>query len=273
MSTLRGSLKSISLMDVIQLLHVNKKTGKLYVNAEKSNGILFVVGGEVNHAETSQLTGESAAFEILEWDEGEFEFVAGLVKAPVTIKRAVPDLLMESARTSDSRKRLRTFFPNLRATPWPTLSDPALTAGLRVFQEDRKVYHFLDGYRNFLEIMSASLQSEVTVLQACHTLREAGRLEVFEPEVTLTVTTAKSSFFKRATRIEVPRSMEVFWRAMGAYAQAPLERLRVSWPEGPGVDQAIFVDGLPEGQVAIPKELMQSWRLSEGMPVTLRPEP
>jgi pyruvate/2-oxoglutarate/acetoin dehydrogenase E1 component len=52
MSTLRGNLRSISLMDVVQLLNVNRKTGKLIVTQEKTSGILYVLNGDVVHAET-----------------------------------------------------------------------------------------------------------------------------------------------------------------------------------------------------------------------------
>ncbi len=49
-----------------------------------------------------------------------------------SIKRAVLDLFMESARTLDSRRRLRVHFPNLDAVPWTFLPEPALTAGLEL---------------------------------------------------------------------------------------------------------------------------------------------
>jgi hypothetical protein len=47
MSNLRGNLQSISLTDVVQLLHVNRKTGKLYVINGKRTETLFVVNGDV----------------------------------------------------------------------------------------------------------------------------------------------------------------------------------------------------------------------------------
>lgn len=273
MSTLRGNLQSISLTDVVQLLHVNRKTGKLYVTQGRHSGTLYVINGEVVHAETPLTVGESAAFEVLEWDKGEFEFAAIKVKVPTSIRRTVPDLLMESARTADSRKRLRSIFPNLHAVPWPRMQEPELTRGLKLFAEDRRVIPFLDGYRDFIEIMGASDQNEVTVLQACNALREGGRLEVLEPEVHATVVPLKTGLFRKGGHVELSKSLEARWRALGPYREVPLRNIRLIGPEGPAVEQVQFVNGLDEGVVAIPKELIQAWGMPEGILVGIRPAP
>lgn len=273
MSTLKGSLQSISLMDVVQLLNVNRKTGKLYVINGKRSGILFVQNGQVIHAETPDTNGETAAFDVLEWEKGEFEFIGTKIQAPTSIRRSLQDLLMESARTSDSRKRLRGIFPNLHAIPWPTKEDLALTQGLKLFAEDRRVLPFLDGYRTFMEVISASEQSEVAVLQTCLTLKEADRLLVLEPEVTLTVQVMKTGLFKKGDHVELSRSLEARWKEVGPYGRHPISSVRVLWHEGPAVESVQFVNGLPEGAIAIPKELLQAWGVPEGMFVGVRPAP
>jgi hypothetical protein len=273
MQTLRGNLESICLTDVVQLLHVNRKTGKLYVSVGKRSGILFVLNGEVVHAETPVAMGESAAFDVLEWNKGEFEFVTTKFKSPTSIRRSVPDLLMESARTSDSRKHLRSIFQNLKSTPWPTMREPALTQGIKLFPENRKIIPYLDGYRNFLEIMSASEQSEITVLQTCLTLRDAGRLQVIEPEVSLLVVPLKRGLFKRSSHVEISKTHHAHWSTMGPSSHAGIHRVRISWPEGPVIEQVSFSTDIDDQHIAIPKELMQIWGLPEGIYVTLRPAP
>ena len=42
MTNLRGNLESISLTDVAQLLHVNRKTGLLQVSSGKVSGVEYV---------------------------------------------------------------------------------------------------------------------------------------------------------------------------------------------------------------------------------------
>jgi hypothetical protein len=273
MSTLRGNLQSLSLTDVVQLLHVNRKTGKLHVINGKHTGTLFVQNGEVIHAETPQTSGESAAFEVLEWDKGEFEFVVVQFKVTPTINRSVQDLLMEAARTSDSRRRLRSIFPNLHAVPWPRTRGMKLVQDLKVFPEDEKVIPHLDGYRDFLEIIQASGQSEVAVLQTCLLLKEAGRLLVLEPAVTLPVTAMKTGFFKKADHVELPKEIATVWSCMGPYKWDPIRFVRISWAEGSAIQPVRFTEGHDDPVVALPKELMQSWGLPEGIFVSIRPAP
>lgn len=271
MSTLRGNLQSISLMDVVQLLNVNRKTGKLLVNQGKLSGVLYVLNGDVVHAEAGAVLGESGAFDILEWDKGEFEFISTKFKAPTTIKRSVPDLLMEAARTADSRRHLRGIFPSLQVVPWPRLQEPALTQGLRIFQEDRRCLPFLDGYRTFLEIMAVSEQSEVSVLQACAQLKEAHRLTILEPDAPLQAVALKGTLFRKADHVELSKAHEARWQGMGPYGL--VSNVRLVWPEGPSVEPVRFNKAMDDRSIGIPKELMQSWALSEGTLITVRPAP
>ena len=271
MTTLRGNLQSISLMDVVQLLNVNRKTGKLLVNQAKLSGILYVLNGDVVHAEIGGTLGESGAFEILEWDRGEFEFISTKFKAPTTIRRSVPDLLMEAARTADSRKHLRGIFPSLQVVPWPRLQEPALTQGLRIFQEDRRCLPFLDGYRTFLEVIAATGQSEVSVLQACAQLKDAHRLSILDPNAVLRATALKGTLFRKAEHVELSRAAEARWKGMGPYGQ--VASVRLVWPDGVSVEPVRFDKAMDDHTVGIPKELMQSWGLTEGTSITVRPAP
>lgn len=272
MSNLRGTLESISLTDVAQLLHVNRKTGMLQVSSGKVSGVLYFSRGEVIHAETLSTRGEPAAFEILEWASGQFEFLTTQLQIPVTIRRTVPDLLMDSARIQDSRKRLNTIFPRLTAVPWPTLPAPQLLEGLKLFVEERRVLPFFDGYRDFQEIMAASGQHDVAVLQAASILKDAGRLDVLEPDAHVAVTQLKTGLFRKGDHLELPKAMEGWWTVVGPYRHG-VRNLRIIWPKGPAVERVEFVPGLPDKQVAIPRELMQAWGLAEGTHVKVRPAP
>lgn len=272
MSNLRGTLESISLTDVAQLLHVNRKSGMLQVGSGRQSGVLYFSRGEVIHAETLSARGETAAFEILEWVSGPFEFLTTEVQVPATIRRTVPDLLMDSARLQDSRRRLATLFPRMNAVPWPTLPTPQLLEGLKLFAEERRILPFFDGYRDFQEVMAASGQHDVAVLQAASILKEAGRLEVLEPDAHVTVATLKSGLFKKGDHLELPKAMEGWWMALGPYRHG-IQNVRVLWPKGPAVERVEFVQGLSDKQVAIPRELMQAWGLAEGTHVKVRPAP
>jgi hypothetical protein len=213
-----------------------------------------------------------AAFEILEWETGHFEFLTTPAPAQASIRRTMQDLLMDSARLQDSRKRLITIFPNFTAVPWPTVQVPQLLEGLKLFAEERRVLPFFDGYRDFQDVMAASGQHDVAVLQAASILKDAGRLEVIEPDVELAVVQLKSGFFKKSDHIELAKSLLGRWQGFGPY-QGGIKNLRVIWAQGPAVERVEFVSELSDKQVAIPRELMQAWNLAEGALVKVRPAP
>jgi hypothetical protein len=271
MSTLRGQLQSISLVDILQLLHANRKTGELLVSRGRSNGVLYLRAGEVVHAETAKARGEIAAFDILEWDQGSFEYITTAVPVAATIRRSVPDLLMEAARTTDSRRHLSGIFPDLDLVPWPTLREPRLTDGLKIFAEDRPVLAFLDGYRTFREVMADSAAGDVSVLQVCATLLAAGRLSLLAPALPLAAVSAKPGFFQRADQVRLAKSHETRWMAQGPYGDRPIEWVRVAGPGSSTVVLVQFVKGMSDETIGIPRELMQSWDLPEATMLSIRP--
>ena len=271
MGTLRGQLQSISLVDVLQLLHSNRKTGELLVSRGPRSGILHILNGEVVHAETGKARGEGAAFDILAWDQGEFEFIATSVKTVPTIQRSVPDLLMEAARITDSRNYLSAIFPDLDLVPWPTLGEPQLTAGLRLFAEDRPVLGFLNGYRSLREVIADSSLSDVSVLQVCANLQAAGRMDLLDPAHPVAVTALKAGFFQRGGQVRLARSHELRWQAQGPYGANPLTCVRIARPQGSVLAQVQFVKDLADETIGIPRELMQSWELPEATMVSIRP--
>jgi hypothetical protein len=273
MSTLRGKLQSISLVDVLQLLHANRKTGELRLTRGSANGVLHVLGGEVVHAETAKAQGETAAFDILEWNQGTFEFVTTPVKATPSIKRSVPDLLMEAARTSDARRHLSGIFPDLDLVPWPLRKEPELTLGLRLYAEDRPCLPFLDGFRTFREAIEDSGLADVSVLQVCATLQTAGRLKLFQPTVELAVEEVKAGLFRQGGQVKLAAAHEARWRTMGPAADVPIARVRLQWGRRAAAAPVRFVRGMDEGTLGVPRELMQLWELPERTMIGTRPAP
>lgn len=273
MSNLRGLLESISITDVVQLLHLNRKTGQLLMQNGRFQGVMYVSGGAVVHAETSRSTGESAAFELLAWERGEFEFQAVPVKPVGSIRRSVPDLLMESARTLDTRRRLGAYFPSLDAVPWTFLPEPALTAGLKLTPEALKAIAHFDGYQDFHQVMTSTQLNETAVLEAAFALLEAERLQVFEPAVPLALETMKTGLFKKGDHVELGVIHESRWRGLQPYSHGFITQVRVQWRGGVAHEAVRFVPGLADGVISVPEPLLKSWGIGPTETVVVRPAP
>lgn len=271
MRNLQGLLESIGLMDVVQMLHMNRKTGLLRVRNGRFSGVMHVSNGEVVHAESGQALGETAAFELMAWDRGEFEFVTGPVKPVGSIRRSVPDLLMESARTLDTRRRLRGYFPTLDAVPWTYLPEPALTAGLNLAPDARKAIAHFDGYHDFHQVMAATQQNEVAVLEAAFALLEAERLQTFEPSVHLTAAVLKARLFGKADHVEAGVIHESRWRGLQPYSHGLITQVRIQWRGGVAQEAVRFNADLADGVIAVPEPLLQSWGIDPAASLMVRP--
>jgi hypothetical protein len=295
MSTLRGRFPSIALPDVLQLIQANRKTGELLISRGDRSGVMFILRGEVIHAQVGANQGERAAFEILEWEEGDFEFVPTPVHAERTIRRGVPDLLIEAARTSDSRKHLSGIFPDPTAVPWLLPGQGALPA---LMEEAKAVLPYLDGFHTMPEVIAGSGLGDVAALEVCSALRNAGRLELLSPYISVVAAPAKVGFLQGAGagsklfrvneahwqamqgpwgRSRQPctlaKAHEANWQRMGPYAKRAIEQVHLHLPQEPVVVPVQFVKGAEEGVFGMPKELMQALGLAEGSALSIRPAP
>jgi hypothetical protein len=258
---------------------------------------MYLQNGEVIHAVSSRTQGGPAAFDLLEWKHGQYEFVSTASQGYSTIKQPLADLLMEAAKTADTRRHLSDTFPDLNQAPWPALKEPQLSAGLGIPAEDRGCLALLDGYLTFLEIIAESGQSQASVLGACAILHAAKRLTLLKPTITVAVTPAKPGLAQKSDLVRLAKPHEERWLAMGpyqakpisavkiaggqftlplaggGYGTVPIERVRIVWANGSAVAPVLFGKTVTEEAVGIPPKLMQAWGLPEGTAVDLRPAP
>lgn len=275
MSNIVGDIKNFPLADLLTMLESQHTTGTLKIEFPKTQrrgGTLYLVRGQVVDAEISGgIKGEDAAFELLDTEVGQFQVADAIKPHPTrSIDRGTTDLLMEAARVADSRKRLRTVFPELRVVPFPVLPWDEMFKGVKVYDEDRVRSKFFDGYCDFREIMAVHKQKEIDLLQTAAILYEAERLVLIEPRVQVRAQVLKSGFMNKKTEIELSKAHLQRWTAMSPYAGG-VSRVKVLVLGGPHLMPVSFVTGMPEDVIAIPKSRMEQMGVSPGDPVGVRP--
>jgi hypothetical protein len=116
--SLKGSLTSINLADIIQLVSNSNQTGRfILTRTNGQQGMIYLNKGQIIHAEAEVFKGEDAIFTLIAWDEGEFVFEEGASDAPTSIQRPITSLLMEAARRIDEWKLLRKKIGSIDAIP------------------------------------------------------------------------------------------------------------------------------------------------------------
>jgi hypothetical protein len=99
-----GVLSGTTIQDLIQMSCIALATRAVHVEAQRREGIIYLGGGQIVHAETDRARGEEALFEILTWSHGRFGIEEGRVP---TITRMWQSLLLEAAHHLDESRRPR----------------------------------------------------------------------------------------------------------------------------------------------------------------------
>ncbi len=100
------NLDEISVIDILQLLYQNKKTGILDLDIEDKKGKIYLSSGEIVAARIGTLKGEKALFRILESDIGSAVFLNQPVEISREISYPTPHLILKGIQEKDETKKM-----------------------------------------------------------------------------------------------------------------------------------------------------------------------
>lgn len=102
---IKGRLKDMALVDIIQVLHLSRRTAAINMGSNEGAGKVYVEQGNVIHARFRELSGESALYQLLSWKDGEFEVEMDIKAEERTISQNVEGLLLEGMKKIDESKK------------------------------------------------------------------------------------------------------------------------------------------------------------------------
>jgi CheY-like chemotaxis protein len=101
-----GNLTSMSFADVLQLLQVGRKTGRVILHLGGRTGEIGLEAGEARQASiTSGVVGEEAFYQLAAWRSASFAFISGPLTGAPNITTPTMPLLMEAMRRVDEQSR------------------------------------------------------------------------------------------------------------------------------------------------------------------------
>lgn len=169
---LEGNLAQIPLPDLLQVLSVNRKTGRLAVEREGERAEVYLRDGRVVDAGLGAIGAEKALWRLLTRREGSFAFHPGASAEQERIERRLDELLLEGLRQADE---LAALLPGL---PAPAdrieLAVPVteLPGGLHPVTEE--VVGLLAVPRAFTELLDRCHASDLEAARAVSALLERG---------------------------------------------------------------------------------------------------
>jgi DNA-binding response OmpR family regulator len=169
---IEGNLAQIPLVDLLQILAVNKKSGRLAVEREGERAEIALADGRVVDAQMGSAAGEKALYRLLTRREGQFAFVPGPAPGAGRIDRKLEELVLEGLRQADEVARLLPSLPQPGDLVELAVHPSEIPAGLHPVTEE--VVALLRAPRRFEEVVDRCRASDLEAIRAVLALLEHG---------------------------------------------------------------------------------------------------
>lgn len=114
-AALEGNLKEINIGEIIQILVLIQKDGRLLIVWEDRKGEVYLHKGNITYATVENLKGESAVYRLLTWREGKFRFDTGILINSKNVQKSLESIFFEGLDILEEYKRFMEEFPSLNA--------------------------------------------------------------------------------------------------------------------------------------------------------------
>src|ERR1039457_3457286 len=103
---LKGSLSLTNITDLVQFLATSYKSGMIHVtkHPEGVEGKIFFAAGTLTNVSTDTLSGLEGLSDILNWDQGEFQFNPEVTSIDKNIGLSIQHAIIEAAVLHDQRR-------------------------------------------------------------------------------------------------------------------------------------------------------------------------
>lgn len=109
---LTGTFDEVSFAELLQLLNIGNKTGKLTVQRPDETAVLHLRNGEVVRAVSRRDNGPELVYKILGWRAGDFSFERSDKMVIPNIKGSTEGLILEGAKRFDEWERVEEELPD-----------------------------------------------------------------------------------------------------------------------------------------------------------------
>ena len=168
---IEGSLSQLSIPDLMQILGMNKRSGRLTLEKGNERGEIVVVEGRPSNAKVGRAEGEKALFRLLVWTEGTFTFAPGTSGGKARIQRPMDSALLEAMRQADEVARLMPGLPP-RNTRLVLAPEADLTGDQHPVTA--QVVELLRQPRALGEVLDLAPATDLEVVGVLHTLLQKG---------------------------------------------------------------------------------------------------
>ncbi len=174
---IEGGLSQLPLPDLMQIMSMNRRTGRLSLHHGQERGEIQIADGKPVNARANDIEGEKAFFRLVGWRDGTFAFHPGPAPSRTKINRTMEDALLEGMRQTDERERLLGVLPGLQQMLALVPDSAELIDPHPVTKE---VLRVLNQPRKLSELLDLADAADLDILGALITLIEKGVVQRFD---------------------------------------------------------------------------------------------
>lgn len=177
---IEGNISQIPLVDLIQILSMNKKNGVIVLTRNEVKGFVYFKEGNIVNSNLGKIEGEKAFFRLLSWSEGKFEFVPTRISTLIRIHRPTDSLIMEGMRQLDEWEKSKDVFPSPDSFVRLKVSSKELPKELSGIEQE--VLLLLEFYPRLGDVVDNCTYPDYEVYVTVHSLLKEGIIEIYKKE-------------------------------------------------------------------------------------------
>jgi hypothetical protein len=216
---LTGTFQDVGFAELLQMLNVGHKTGKLTVSRPGEQAVLYFTNGEVARADSRMENGPELVYRILGWNAGEFAFERTEKPVVKNIKQSTEELILEGMKRFDEWERVEAEMPNMHVV----LRQRAYAVNQHydsLSEEAKTVLRLVDARRQTATIVRESGLEPVVAVKAITELLTEGIVEEWQgprqsgnvlqtggrlPEATGAIDSSAASYFSSKGQLSARR--------------------------------------------------------------------
>lgn len=101
--SLQGKIPQFAVVEILQMLHISKKSGTLTIFSQNREGSVGFWDGKIVWAELGEQKGEKAVKEIVFWEKGYFTFEKDLIHPVMNIEKPTMQLILDCCQELDEK--------------------------------------------------------------------------------------------------------------------------------------------------------------------------
>lgn len=203
-----GGLDNTRCPEIIKILSIGKRSGKLHLSNGAETGNIFFRDGRIIHAQCGPLRGEKAIYELCVWTSGEYRFHVDYTPDVVTVDLPVDEILAEAVNRIRQMDRITSLIPSSSAVY--ELDPDIKEKEVLIKSIQWKAIIHIDGKRSIAEIARKIGLGVSDTMKVFYTLIKSGLLRETEAVETISCSGAVNipgTSFLTALKTDLTRAM------------------------------------------------------------------